>query len=65
LPFKEINLKTKRMNVDLVENSVKYHGKKLFDMILKQNNCDPIAENATDTKDEQLFDEKYQKLSNL
>ena len=27
------------MNVDLLENAVKYHGKGLFDLILEKNNC--------------------------
>ena len=35
------------MNVDLLENAVKFHGKKLFDMILRQNNCEPSDEATT------------------
>lgn len=38
------------MNVDLLENAVKYHGKKLFDMILLQNNCAP-SETANNDDD--------------
>ena len=32
------------MNEDLVEKAVKYHGKQLFDLILKQNNLDSQCE---------------------
>jgi hypothetical protein len=53
------------MNVDLVENSVKYHGKKLLDLILSQNNCEPLTENVSDRKNEQHYDEKYQNLAKL
>jgi hypothetical protein len=34
------------MNEDLVEKAVKYHGKELFDLILKQNNCDSHCESG-------------------
>jgi hypothetical protein len=53
------------MNVDLVENSVKYHGKKLLDMILRQNNCDPLEENAADARNEPFLGEKSENLANL
>lgn len=32
------------MNAELLEKAVKYHGKVLFDLILKQNNCDSNIE---------------------
>ena len=41
------------MNADLLENAVKFHGKKLFNLILKQNNCGPIE--AETKKDEDNF----------
>lgn len=40
------------MNADLVENSVKYHGKELLDLILKQNNC---ALSASNDREEENF----------
>ncbi len=52
------------MNVDLVENSVKYHGKKLLDMILRQNNCGTLEENAADVRSEPFLGGKSENLSN-
>ena len=52
------------MNVDLVENSVKYHGKKLLDMILRQNNCGPLEEKAGDARSEPFFGGISENLAN-
>ena len=42
------------MNVNLLENAVKFHGKKLFNLILEQNNCESL-----DTDVSQETDKNY------
>lgn len=42
------------MNARLLETAVEYHGKELFNLILKQNNCqDAIIKSDEDVADKQ------------
>lgn len=48
------------MNAELLEKAVYYHGKKLFELILKQNNCpmEPSEQNFEAKTNNEITDVK-------